>query len=84
MEQKAKERIDPELKEIVIQRLLSTKLPENIKLSVGSLSEKPMSMNELVEHVREEDEIGMTVMDMQLNYLRALKEGIIKKIIQNE
>ena len=84
MEQKAKERIDPELKEIVIQRLLSTKLPENIKLSVGSLSEKPMSMNELVEHVREEDEIGMTIMDMQLAYLKALKEGIIKKIIQNE
>jgi len=76
-------KIEPELKEIVLQRILSSKLPENIKLSVGSLSEEPMTIHEIAEHIRKEDEIGTTVIEMELAYLKALKEGIIKKM-QNE
>jgi len=82
-EQEKKEKINPELKEVVVQRLLSSKLPENIKLSVGGLSEEPMSLSEIIEHVKKEDETGRIVIEMYLAYLKALKEGIVKKI-QNE
>ncbi len=38
-----KEKIDNELKELVLQRILSSKLPDNIRLSIGNLSKEPMS-----------------------------------------
>lgn len=72
--------ISPELKEIILQRILTSKLPSNIKLSVGTLSKEPMSLHEMVQHVRDEDEIGEKIMQMELAYLKALKEGIISKI----
>lgn len=75
-----KEKINPELKEVIIYRILSSKLPENIKMSIGGISEKPMSASEIAEHVKAEDEIGEIVIEMELNYLKALKEGIIPKI----
>ena len=75
-----KEKINPELKEIIIYRISSSKLPDNIKMSIGGISEKPMSTSEIVEHVKAEDEIGKIIMDMEINYLKALKEGIIPKI----
>lgn len=79
MEEK-KEKIDPELKEIIIYRILSSKLPENIKMSIGDMSGIPMSITEIAEHVKAEDDIGQIVIEMELNYLKALKEGIIPKI----
>lgn len=78
--EQVQKKIETELKEIVLQRILSSKLPENIRLSVGELSEKPMTTHEIAEHIKREDEIGKTVIEMELSYLRALKEGIIKKI----
>lgn len=74
------ERIDPELKEIIISRFSSSKLPDNIKLSIGNLTTEPLNVKELIQHIRDEDEIGRVMIEMELNYLRALKEGIIKKI----
>ena len=44
-----KQKINPELKEIIIQRVLSSKLPENIKLSVGNLSKEPMGISEIAK-----------------------------------
>ncbi len=75
-----KQKIDPELKEIIIQRILSSKLPENIRLSIGNLTKEPMGISEIARHIQQEDEIGKTVIEMELAYLKALKEGVIKKI----
>lgn len=69
--------INPELKEIVLYRLMSSKLPDNIQIAIGNLSKEPMKMNEIIEHVKKEDEIGKTIFEVELNYLKALKEGII-------
>ncbi len=75
-----KERTDPELKELVLYRLMSSKLPENIEIAIGDTSGEPMSMDEIIEHVKKEDETGNIIIEMELNYLKALKEGIISKI----
>ena len=76
----SKIKIEPELKEIVLQRILSSKLPSNIKLSVGNSTEEPMGILEMAEHVKAEDEIGKKIIRMELNYLKILKEGIVEKI----
>lgn len=78
-----KGKIDQELKEIIIFRILSSKLPKNIELSIGGLTSEPLNAEDIVKHIRAEDEIGKTIIEMELNYLKALKEGIILKI-QNE
>ena len=68
------------MKEIILQRILSSKLPSNIRLSVGSSSDESMGILEMVEHVKKEDEIGKKIIHMELNYLKTLKEGIVEKI----
>jgi len=75
-----KEKIDPELKEIILQRIMSSKLPENIKMSIGNMSEEPMGLGEIANHVKREDEIGRKIIKMELSYLKALKEGVISRI----
>lgn len=77
---KEKLQINPELKEIIVRRIESSKLPENIQLSVGGLSQEPMNLQEVVQHVRDEDETGIKIIEMELEYLKALKEGIVSKI----
>lgn len=72
-----KKKLDPELKELIIQRIVSSKLPDNIKLSIGNLAQEPIGLAEIVEHVKKEDEIGEKIIEMELAYLKALKEGII-------
>lgn len=78
-----KQKINPELKEIIIQRVLSSKLPENIRLSIGNLSKEPMGILEIAKHIQQEDEIGKIIIEMELAYLKALKEGVIREI-QND
>ena len=78
--EESKIKIEPELKEIVLQRILSSKLPSNIKLSVGNSTEEPMGILEMAEHVKVEDEIGEKIIRMELNYLKILKDGIVEKI----
>ena len=79
-----KQKINPELKEIILQRVLSSKLPENIKLSIGNLSKEPIGISEMARHIREEDEIGEKIIEMEIAYLKALKEGIIQGIQNTE
>ena len=43
-----------------------------------------MSISEMAKHIREEDEIGEKIIEMELAYLKALKEGIIGKIQNTE
>lgn len=75
-----KETISSELKELVLYRLMSSKLPDNIEMAIGDISGEPMNMNEIIEHVKNEDATGKIIIEMELNYLKALKEGIISQI----
>ena len=53
---------------LVIARLKT--IPSNVELSVGN--EGSFSIDELIEKVRKQDDIGKKMIEMQLAYLRSL------------
>ena len=61
-----------ELKQIVVKRL--EVLPANKKISVGSSGD--FSRDELIEHVKRGDGVGMKIVQIELEFLQALKEGV--------
>ena len=62
---------DREMRELVIARLKT--LPSDRKLSVGSAGD--FTRDELIEHVEKKDELGKKIIEVQMEYLRMLKEG---------
>ena len=62
-----------EAKQIVIARL--EVLPKDKKISIGG--EGSFSRDELIEHVNKEDKIGKKIIEVEMDFLRSLKEGII-------
>ena len=69
-----KENIDELKKEIVIERLRQA--PPTVKIAFGSLNEF-MNRDELIEQVEKETEIGKRIIKIQLEYLKAFKQGMI-------
>lgn len=67
------DKIPEDIKELVIIRLET--LPSNMKISIGSYGE--FSKDELIDHVKKEDGIGKKMVEIELEFLRALKEGVI-------
>ncbi len=64
---------DEEIRKLVVSRLRS--FPSGKKISIGADGE--FSKEELIKRVEENDEIGKKITDIQLNYLRFLKEGTL-------
>lgn len=62
-----------QVKKLVIARLGS--LPSNVKISVGS--EGSFNKQELIDQVESDTEIGEKMIEIELQYLRKLKEGIL-------
>ncbi len=60
-----------DIKELVKARLST--LPRNVSVSIGS--EGAFSRDELIEHVEREDEIGEKMIQVDMEFLRSLKEG---------
>jgi len=63
---------DEEIKKLVIARLKA--LPEGKEISIGSNGE--FTKEELIKHVESDDEIGKKITEVEINFLRSLKEGI--------
>ena len=63
---------DNEIKKIVIARL--GVLPKDKKISIGG--EGNFSRDELIEHVNKDDKIGKKIMEVEMEFLRSLKQGI--------
>lgn len=61
--------INQQTKELVIARL--EVLPEDTGISIGSSGE--FTRDELIEHVKKGDEIGQKITEVQLSYLKSLK-----------
>lgn len=77
----SKEEIPEEIKELVIARL--DLLSEEKKISVGSSGE--FTKNELIEHIKEDDEIGRKMVEIELELLKAQREGsLLKEILSSE
>ncbi len=69
--QEEKERILKELKEVVIMRIES--IPSNLKLSIGN--GQSLTKEEMIEHVKQEDEIGRYLINSHLSFMRAIAKG---------
>ncbi len=68
-----KEGIPEDLKDLVIARL--DVLSPHKTISIGSIGE--FTKDELIERVKQEDEIGRKIVEIELSFLRALKEGAL-------
>ena len=64
---------EQEIKQLVIERLKT--LPENIGLSISSMGD--FDKQELISHVEQGDDIGQKIVEVELSFLRGLKEGIL-------
>ncbi len=66
----------PELKEqfkkLVLERV--NVMPDTLRMAVGSVN---LTREDIAGHVREEDEIGKQVMEMELEFLRDLGSGAV-------
>ncbi len=65
--------LSEDIKKLVIIRLET--LPSNRKISIGSQGE--FSKDELIDHVKKEDSIGKKMIEVELEFLRAIKEGVM-------
>ncbi len=65
------DKISKQIKELVLARL--EVMPNTMKVSIGSYG--AFSKNDLKGHVEKEDEIGKKVIEVQMAFLRAIKEG---------
>ena len=63
--------IQEDIKRLVIARLRT--LGSNKRISIGS--EGKFNKDQLIERVEQEDSIGKKIIQIQLQYLRSLKEG---------
>lgn len=61
-----------EIKKLVISRI--EVLPPRQKISIGSFGE--FTKEELIEHVEKGDTIGKKIIEVQLEFLKSLKEGV--------
>ncbi len=66
------DKIPKELKELVLWKLETT-IPTNMKLSVGDKGS--FTKDELKDHVKKEDDVGVMFANMQLNFMKALASG---------
>ena len=64
---------DKEIRQLVVERLRN--ISNNMKVSIGSLGE--FSKDELIKNVQENNDIGKKIIEIQLEYIRALKEGLL-------
>ena len=64
---------EQEIKQLVVERLKT--LPEDTGLSIGSMGD--FNKQELISHVEQGDDIGQKIIEVELNFLRGLKDGIL-------
>jgi nucleoid DNA-binding protein len=69
-----KEKITEEIKKLVIARI--EVLPENKKISIGNFGE--FSKEELINNINKNSDIGNKIIEIELEFLRAMKKGIIQ------
>lgn len=65
--------IDSDVKRLVIARLEA--LPNNVGIAVGSAGN--FTKDELLSCIEQENEVGQMFAELDMEYLRALKEGTL-------
>ena len=67
-----KQKINEDIKRLVIERL--RKIPADKKISIGG--EGNFTAEELIQRVEKNDDVGQKIVEIQMNYLQSLKEGL--------
>ena len=65
--------LDEDIKQLVVARLRS--LPPDREISIGA--DGSFKKEELIGHVEEEDSVGRKMIEIEMSFLRALKEGVL-------
>ncbi len=80
MPEKKKEKIsdDEEIRELVVARLKL--MSPGTVTSIGSMG--TFTRDQLIERVEKGDEVGETVTNIEMEWLRALKDGIVRKLYE--
>ena len=69
---------DEEIRKLVIARLKL--LSSDTMKSIGSMG--TFSRDELIERVEKGDEVGETIKNIEMEWLRAQKEGVVEKLYE--
>lgn len=73
--------ISEALKDLVTERL--DLLSPELVISIGSSG--TFTKSELIDHVKKGDEVGKTIVKMELNFLTALKDGtLLEELISDK
>lgn len=64
---------EQEIKAIVVARLQT--LPDGKEISIGEKGD--FTKEDLIKHVENGDEIGKKMIEIEMNFLRALKDGLL-------
>lgn len=77
-ENASKKEIKEKIKELVIARI-EAEMPSHLKISIGG--GKSLTKEEMIEHVKIGDETGKQIVDIHLNFIKAVVSGqLIKEI----
>ena len=74
------EEINEKIKELVLARI-DAQVPSNLRMFIGSSG--GMSKEQIMEHVRKEDEIGKQIIRMHINFMKAVVRGEVTNLINS-
>lgn len=77
MRDKDSQEINEEMKQLVITRISAA--PSNWKLSIGSYGS--LSKEEMIEHIKKGDEIGVQIVKSHLSFIKAIANGEFTKAL---
>lgn len=66
-----KKKMDSDVKDLVKMRLST--IPKGFSISVGSQGN--FKVEDLIKHIEDEDEIGKSIVEIDMEFLRDLKNG---------
>ncbi|MDP2749950.1 MAG: hypothetical protein Q8O89_03910 [Nanoarchaeota archaeon] len=73
-----KQEINEEMKKLVIARI-DANMPAGIKMSIGGSG--TLSKEEMIQHVKKGDKQGIQIVEMHMNFIRAITSGeLIKEL----
>lgn len=68
------------IKELVLARI-DAQVPSNLRLFIGSSN--GMTKEQIMEHVRNGDEIGKQIIKMHINFMKAVVKGEVTNLINS-
>ncbi len=71
---------EKKVKELVLARI-DAQVPSNLRLFIGSSN--GMNKEQIMEHVRKGDEVGKQIVQMHINFMKAVVRGEVTNLINS-